>query len=106
VRALAILSDRRSLLLPQVPTIGEAGVEAPDVRTWIGLVAPAETPADVVVTLNRAVDAALGDAAVLAWLDGQGLEPIGGTPEAFAATIRVDVERWGAIVRRLGLRPA
>jgi tripartite-type tricarboxylate transporter receptor subunit TctC len=52
VRALAILSDRRSTLLPQVPTIGEAGVVAPDVRTWIGLVAPADTSREVVAALN------------------------------------------------------
>ena len=104
VRALAILSDRRSALLPQVPTIGEAGVAAPDVRTWIGLVAPADTPREIVVALNRAVEDALGDPALAAWFDGQGLEPIGGTPEAFAATLRADVDRWGAIVRRLGVR--
>jgi len=104
VRALAILSDRRSTLLPQVPTIGEAGVVAPDVRTWIGLVAPADTSAEVVAALNGAVDDALADPGLQAWLDGQGLEPIGGTPEAFAATIRADVARWGAIVKRLGVR--
>jgi len=104
VRALAILSDRRSTLLPQVPTIGEAGVVAPDVRTWIGLVAPADTSAEVVAALNGAVDDALADPGLQSWLDGQGLEPIGGTPEAFAATIRADVARWGAIVKRLGVR--
>jgi tripartite-type tricarboxylate transporter receptor subunit TctC len=104
VRALAILSDRRSGVLPQVPTIGEAGVAAPDVRTWIGLVGPADMAADVVAAVNGAIDAALADPGLRAWLDGQGLEPIGGTPEAFAATIRADVERWGAIVKRLGVR--
>jgi tripartite-type tricarboxylate transporter receptor subunit TctC len=103
-RALAVLSERRAMLLPHVPTIGEAGVVAPDVRTWIGLVAPAETSPAIVAALNRTVDRDLADPALGAWLEQQGLEPIGGTPEAFAATIRADVERWGTIVRRLGVR--
>ena len=106
VRALAVLSENRSPLLPRVPTAGEAGVQAPDLRTWIGLVAPAGTPAEVVAAIGRAVDDTLGEAPVRSWLDRQGLEPIGGTPEAFAATIRADVERWGGIVRKLGLHPA
>ena len=106
VRALAILSGQRSPLLPQVPTIGEAGVPAPDLRTWIGLVAPAETPPPIVDALNRSIAAELADPALRGWLDQQGLEPIGGSPEAFAATIRADVERWGGIVRRLGVQVA
>jgi len=105
-RALAVLSERRTMLLPQVPTIGEAGVAAPDVRTWLGLVAPAETSPAIVASLNRTIETELADPALVAWLEQQGLEPIGGTPEAFAATIRSDVERWGAIVRRLGVQPA
>ena len=104
VRALAILSDQRSTLLPHVPTIGEAGVAAPDVRTWIGLLAPAETAPAIVDALNRSVAADLADPVLRGWLDLQGLEPIGGSSEAFTATIRSDVERWGAIVRRLGVR--
>ena len=106
VRALAILSDQRAALLPQVPTIAESGVPAPDVRNWIGLVAPAETPPPIVASFNRAVASELADPALRAWLEQQGLEPIGGSPEAFAATIRADVERWGAIVRRLGVHVA
>jgi tripartite-type tricarboxylate transporter receptor subunit TctC len=106
VRALAVLSDQRAALLPQVPTIGEAGVPVPDVRNWIGLVAPAETPPPIVASFNRIVVSELAGPAFRAWLDQQGLERIGGTPEAFAATIRADVERWGAIVRRLGVPSA
>jgi tripartite-type tricarboxylate transporter receptor subunit TctC len=106
VRALAVLSEQRSALLPQVPTIGEAGVPAPDVRNWIGLVAPAETPPSIVAAFNHLVASELADPALRAWLDQQGLEPIGGTSEAFAARIRADVERWGTIVRRLGVHAA
>jgi len=105
-RALAVLSERRTMLLPQVPTLGEAGIAAPDVRTWLGLVAPAETSPAIVTSLNRMVDRELSDPALSTWLQQEGLEPIGGTPETFAATIRADVERWGGIVRRLGVQPA
>jgi len=106
VRALAVMSDQRAALLPQVPTIGEAGVPAPDVRNWIGVVAPAETPVPNVAAFNRVVVSELADPALRAWLDQQGLEPIGGSSEAFASRIRADVERWGTIVRRLGIYAA
>jgi tripartite-type tricarboxylate transporter receptor subunit TctC len=105
VRALAVLSDRRSPLLPAVPTIGEAGTATPDLRTWVGLLAPADTPPTIVATLNTAVGKLLRQPVLGEWLAGQGLEPIGGTPEAFAALIQADVARWGVIVRRLDVRP-
>jgi tripartite-type tricarboxylate transporter receptor subunit TctC len=103
-RALAVLADRRSPLLPDVPTIVEAGLPTLDVQTWIGVLAPAGTPPPVVAKLNEGLDRALRSQAIRAWLDKQGLEPIGGSPEAFASEIRADFDKWGNVARRLGLR--
>ena len=101
-RPLAVLAERRSPLLPTVPTIGEAGFPALDLRTWLGIVAPADTPAEIVTGLNAAIAKQMDDAAMRRWLDAQGLEPIGGTPAAFGATMRADVARWGEIARKVG----
>ena len=101
-RALAVFSTRRSPLLPAVPTIAEAGVPGLDLRTWLGIVAPADTPTALVGTLNAAIAKLLQEAAMRQWLEAQGLEPIGGTPAEFEAAIRADVARWGDVARRVG----
>ena len=104
VRPLAVLSGVRSPLLPSVPTIAEAGVAGLDVRTWLGLVAPAGTPWAIVDELDRRIDRLLESAAVRAWFEAQGLEIATGTPTSFEALIRADVAKWGELARRLGIR--
>lgn len=104
IRAIAVLSDRRSPRLPEVPTVGEGGYPDLDLRTWIGFVVPAATPGAIVDRLNREINHLLGAAAMQEWLSSQGLEAVGGTPGDFAATMRADYARWGAVVRDLGLR--
>jgi tripartite-type tricarboxylate transporter receptor subunit TctC len=104
-RPLAVLSARRSTLVPDVPTIGEAGIPSLDVRTWLGLVAPAGTPGAIVDGLDRLVGRMLAAPAVRSWFDVQGLEPASGTPSSFEALIRADVAKWGDVARRLRVRP-
>ena len=104
-RALAVLADRRSPLLPDVPTIAEAGLPRLDVQTWIGLLAPAGTPRWMVDRLNLALNRILRSPDTRAWLERQGLEPIGGSPEAFDSELRADLDKWGKVVRRLDIRP-
>jgi tripartite-type tricarboxylate transporter receptor subunit TctC len=104
-RALVVLSDRRSPLLPDVPTIAEAGLPRLDVQTWIGLLAPAGTPRWMVDRLNVALNRILRSPEARAWLERQGLEPIGGSPEAFDMEIRADLDKWGKVARRLDIRP-
>lgn len=103
VRAIAILAGHRSPLLPDLPTAAEAGLPSFDVRTWLGIVAPADTPRGIVVALNDSVNAILAGASMREWLDAQGLEPIGGSPESFRAQIDADLDKWGRLVARLGL---
>lgn len=105
VRALAILADRRSPLLPAVPTLAEAGWPLFDVRTWVGVVAPRSTPAGVVDVVHAAIARATAAPSMRAWMDAQGLEPLAGTPVSFGAMLRADHEKWGRIIRELGLAP-
>ncbi len=104
-RALAVIADRRSPLLPEVPTLVEAGLPRLDVQTWIGFVAPAGTPPPIVDKLNQTLNRILRSADMQAWLQEQGLDPIGGTPAAFDREIRADFDKWGKTTRRLGIRP-
>lgn len=105
VRALAVMADQRSPLLPDVPTIVEAGLPRLDVQTWIGLLAPAGTPPWIVDHLNHALNRVLRGPDTRAWLEKQGLEPVGGSPAAFDSEIRADLDKWGKLTRRLGIRP-
>jgi tripartite-type tricarboxylate transporter receptor subunit TctC len=104
-RALAVLADRRSPLLPEVPTIAEAGLPRLDVKTWIGLLAPAGTPRWMVDRLNLALNRILRSPDTRAWLERQGLEAVGGSPEAFDSELRADLDKWGKVARRLDIRP-
>jgi tripartite-type tricarboxylate transporter receptor subunit TctC len=104
IRVLAVFADRRSPLLPDVPTAREAGLANLDVGDWSGLFAPAGTPSEAVVRLNAEVNRMLGEPSVSAWLQGRGLERIGGTPDAAARTIRTEYEKRAQLIRRLGIR--
>jgi tripartite-type tricarboxylate transporter receptor subunit TctC len=78
LRALVVLVDTRSPLLPDVPTIAQAGLGSVDVRKWLGFVAPA-TPPEIVEHLNRTLDRILHEPEMRVWLDRQGLELVGGS---------------------------
>lgn len=99
VRALAVTSSVRNSMLPDLPTMIEAGVPGFDVTGWYGLMGPARLPAAVTAKLNQAVKAALNDAALKQQLSVQGYDVIVSTPEEFAATIKKDYEFWGKVVR-------
>jgi tripartite-type tricarboxylate transporter receptor subunit TctC len=105
VRALAVVSDHRSALLPGVPTVDEAGLPGFRVETWIGLVAPAGTPQPIVEKLNRAANEALREPSLQRWMDDRGLDIVGGSAAEFEDRIRADYAMWGQVVRRLGLQP-
>ena len=104
VRMLAVTSARRWPLLTQLPTIAESGLAGFEASAWNGVVAPAATGAGVVQRLNQAMNGALADPAVKARLNAAGLEPVGGSAEAFAVLIRAEAEKWGPVIRRTGAR--
>ena len=96
---LAVTGPRRTGALPQVPTMGEAGLADFVVEGWWALYAPARTPPAVVERLNRAVNGLLADAEVLDGLRAQGVEPLGGSPERLEAMTRDEVAKWRGVVQ-------
>jgi tripartite-type tricarboxylate transporter receptor subunit TctC len=97
---LAITGDKRSRVLPEVPTAKEAGVAGFVAASWNGLAVPAGTPRDVVARLNKEVVAALNDPAVRKRLEDLNLDPHPGTPEQAAALLNNDIKRWGEVIVR------
>jgi tripartite-type tricarboxylate transporter receptor subunit TctC len=100
LRMIAVGSDRRSSEFPDVPTISESGVPGFEAKSWFGLVAPAETPPEIIKKINQDVIKVMSDPAFAQqYLAAQGLEPITGTPEQFAAFIRTETKKWGKVVK-------
>lgn len=98
--ALAITGDKRSRVLPEVPTARESGVAGYSAASWNGLAVPANTPREVVARLNREVVAALNDPAVKRKLEDLNLDPHPGTPEQAAAMLNGDIKRWGEVISK------
>lgn len=104
VRALAVTSKRRSELLPNVPTMEEAGIAGFEVVAWGGIVVPAGTPQPVVLRLNREINNWLQAPASKAEFARVGQVPLGGTPEFFKAHIDSEVKKWGDLIRKAGVK--
>ena len=104
VRALAVTSRKRSTLLPDVPTMEEAGLAGFEVVAWGGIVAPAGTPRPVIERLNREVNVWLHLPATQAEFAQLGQVTLGGTPEFFRAHIQAESKKWGDVIRRAGVR--
>ncbi len=104
LRALGVAGLSRSSAAPELPTIAESGLPGFEVIGWWGVLAPAKTPRSAVELLNRELRAALALPDVRRTLLEQGMDPAGGTPEQFGALIKADMEKWGEIGRRLGVK--
>lgn len=104
LRAIAISSLARSRVLPAVPTIAESGLAGFEVIGWYGILAPAGTPAPIVARLNRELNAILAEPATQARLAAQGVDPHGGTSEAFGKLIRDETERWRRVISDADIR--
>ena len=102
VRALGVTSKDRLSVLPNVPSIAEAGLNGYDVSNWLGLLAPAGTPKDVIATLHAALGRAMATPALRRQLAALGIEPVVGTPEEFAVLLRTELPKWAEIVKRSG----
>jgi len=94
MRALAVTTPARSPLLPDVPSMAEAGLTGYDVTSWYGVIGPARMPRTVVNRLHDGVARALKESDVQASLTAIGISPVGSTPVEFAQTIKVEIERW------------
>lgn len=105
MRAIAVTGARRSALLPDMPTIAEAGVPGYEASGWFGFLAPAATPPDIVRRLNGAIVNALQSDDLRKRLAALGGEVAGGTPEQFGEHLRRELDKWGRVIRTLGLKP-
>ena len=103
IRALAVTSAKRSSLLPNVATLAEQGLPGFDVSLRYGLSAPAGTPSAIVAQLNKALNEALADEAVIKRIRHEGAEPSPTTPQQYAADIDAEETRWSAVVKDLGI---
>ena len=103
VRVLAIGSDRRSAMAPNVPTLAEEGMTGFEVDLWYGLFAPAGTPKEIIQRYNAAVNEILATPKVKEALEKQGLIPVGGAPERLGDLLAKDLARWAKVVREAGI---
>jgi tripartite-type tricarboxylate transporter receptor subunit TctC len=90
-------------MIPQVPSIDEAGLPGVYSSIWIGMLAPAGTPRPIVDMLSKSVNEALKSEDVAQQMRVQGMELLGGSPEEFAVQIKSDTERWDAVSQAAGL---
>jgi tripartite-type tricarboxylate transporter receptor subunit TctC len=104
LRALAVAGASRTELMPDVPTMKEAGVEGVEVPLWFALLAPSATPRDVVRTLAAAVARAAASPDTRKRLHEQGAEPVGNTPEEFERQLRDEIARWAEVVKVSGAK--
>jgi tripartite-type tricarboxylate transporter receptor subunit TctC len=105
VRALGTSASKRSAVLPNVPTIAEAGVPGYESTIWIGLMAPAGTPKPIVDKLNAEINKAIRKPEMLAAWEKQGAVPLVMTPAEFDAYLRKDIDKWAGVVKAAGLAP-
>jgi tripartite-type tricarboxylate transporter receptor subunit TctC len=103
IRALAVSSARRSALLPDVPTVSEDAVPGFEASGWQGWFVPAKTPPEVVAAIHREVAKIVADPAMAKRLLAMGNEPVGSSPDAFAAKFRDDVARFAKVIKEAGI---
>ena len=105
VRALGTSAAKRSSVLPEVPTIAEAGVPGYESTIWLGVMAPAGTPKPIVDKLNAEINKVINNAEVKAAWDKQGAVPLPMSPAQFDAYLRKDIEKWAKVVEAAKLQP-
>jgi tripartite-type tricarboxylate transporter receptor subunit TctC len=105
LKGLAVTTAKRSQMLPDLPTIAESGFPGYDTDNWYGVVTAAKTPRAVIDRLNREFGRALNVPEVKEALLRQGLEVAPGTPEAFGAYMKSEYQKWGKLIREVGIRP-
>jgi tripartite-type tricarboxylate transporter receptor subunit TctC len=104
LRALAAAGMKRASLAPGMPTISESGLPDYEVSGWVGFLAPAGTPQEVVQKWNQQVSRILQAPEFRERQISQGLEPVGSTPEYFAELIKTEISKWGKVVKQAGIK--
>ncbi|MPZ58615.1 MAG: tripartite tricarboxylate transporter substrate binding protein [Rhizobiales bacterium] len=105
LRALAVTRIQRSTLIPELPTLDEAGLKGFDMDSWAGLLAPANTPPDVVNRLNTELRTIIENPEVKAKLASVGFEAFSSTPGEFGDFVKVQLAKWGKMIKDAGVQP-
>lgn len=105
LRSLAVTSAKRSVAMPELPTVAESGVKGFEAVSWNGVMTPAGVPATIIAKVHKDIVQALQSREVHSKLAGDGAEPVGSTPEEFTRLIRHDVEKWLKVTKAAGLKP-
>jgi tripartite-type tricarboxylate transporter receptor subunit TctC len=105
LKGIAVGSAQRSPAIPDLPTVAEAGVPGFENVTWYGMFAPAKTPQDIIVKLNRQVVKILAEPEMAQRLANQGAEPRSSTPEGLAKFMQVESVRWKKVIQAAGIKP-
>jgi tripartite-type tricarboxylate transporter receptor subunit TctC len=105
LRGLGVTSAKRAGGVPDIPTIAEAGLPGYEAVQWFGLLAPAATPREIVSRLHAETVRALQAADVKSRLSADGADPVGSTPEEFAAFLRSETAKWAKVVKQAGIQP-
>jgi tripartite-type tricarboxylate transporter receptor subunit TctC len=104
LRVLAVNSEKRTLALPDVPTMEEAGFPRINGDSWVGVLVPAGTPKEIIALLQREIAKALALPDMKERLVALGCDPVGSTPEEFAQRIRSEIEMWGNVIRAANIK--
>ncbi len=105
LRAYGVTSAKRTAAAPDIPTIAEQGVPGYEAVQWYGLMAPAGTPREAIQKLHKGVVGALQDKTVRDLFLSSGAEPVGNSPEEFAALIKTEMVKWAKVVKAAGIKP-
>jgi tripartite-type tricarboxylate transporter receptor subunit TctC len=104
VRALAVTTAKRIAALPDLPTVAEAGIPGYEISPWGGIMAPKGMPKDILTRVNTEFNIALKAKTVQDTYSAAGVLSMGGTPEQFTEFLRKETEKWGTLIKRLGLK--
>jgi len=104
LRALAVTGAKRSVVMPDLPTISEAGVPGFQAAGWFGVLGAAKTPQPIIARLNKELSAVMEDPSLKDKLIAQGAEPLSGPPDALRKHLAREVETWGKLIREAGLK--
>ena len=104
LKGIAVSGESRNMAIPNVPTFTQGGVPNLDVRLWFGVLAPAGTPKDVVDKIAAQIAVILGTADFKEALQKQGLEPLVGGPEQFAALLKTDYTRYAQVIKTANIK--
>ena len=105
IRAIAVTTAKRSALVPDLPTVAEAGLPGYEANNWNGFFVPAKTPRPIINRLNKEIAAALNAPDIKEFLFKQGLDAAPNTPEQFAAYMKSEMAKWAKVIKAAGIKP-